>query len=146
MPRHWLKPSQRFGVGVLHAFSKGVAKPESFRELLVWQKAMDLAEDCYRLSRRLHRDDQNALGLQLRKSSLSVPSNIAEGYGRHHTALYVNHLWIANGSSNELQTQLELAARVQIISRDEASKYIAQTQEVGRMLIGLIRSLEQPRR
>jgi len=107
---------------------------------------MDLAEGCYRLSRLLNRDDQNALGFQLRKSSVSVPSNIAEGYGRHHTASYVNHLWIANGSSNELQTQLELAGRVQIVSPDDASKYIAQAQEVGRMLIGLIRSLEQYRR
>ena len=71
-------------------------KPTSFRELLVWQKALDLAEGCYRLSRRLNRDDQSALGFQLRKSSVSVPSNIAEGYGRHHTASYVNRLWIAN--------------------------------------------------
>ena len=123
-----------------------MAKPRSFRELLVWQKAMDLAEGCYQLSRRLNRDDQYGLGFQLRKSSVSVPSNIAEGYGRHHTASYVNHLWIANGSSNELQTQLELAGRVQIVSPDDASKYIAQAQEVGRMLIGLIRSLEQSRR
>jgi four helix bundle protein len=121
-------------------------KPTSFRELLVWQKAMDLAEGCYRLSRRLNRDDQSALGFQLRKSSVSVPSNIAEGYGRHHTASYVNHLWIANGSSNELQTQLELAHRIEVVTPDDASKYIVQCQEVGRMLIGLIRSLEQHRR
>jgi four helix bundle protein len=118
----------------------------SFRELRVWQKAMDLAERCYRMSRRFKRDDQAVMGFALRKTSVSVPSNIAEGFGRHYTASYINHLWIANGSGNELQTQLDLARRVEIVSPEEAAAYIADAEEVGRMLHGLIGSLERPSR
>jgi four helix bundle protein len=121
----------------------GVAKLTSFRELQVWQKAVDLADRCYRLTRRFKRDDQDGLGYQIRKSCVSVPSNIAEGFGRHHTASYINHLWIANGSGNELQTQLEIGRRIEIVTPDEARAYIADAEEIGRMLTGLVRSLER---
>ncbi|HET9361341.1 MAG TPA: four helix bundle protein [Vicinamibacterales bacterium] len=122
-----------------------MAKINSFRELLVWQKSMDLAERSYRLTRRFKREDQLILGHEIRKSSVSMPSNIAEGFGRHHTAEYIHHLWFANGSSNELQTQLELGRRVEIVTVDEAEALIAGTAEVGRMLQGLIRALEHGR-
>lgn len=123
-----------------------MAKLTSFRELIVWQKAMALAEKCYRISRRFKRDDQAVLGFQLRKSCVSVPSNIAEVFGRHHTASYINHLWIANGSGNELQTQLEIARRIEIMTPEEAAAAVADAEEVGRMLHGLITSLERPDR
>jgi four helix bundle protein len=115
----------------------------SFRDLLVWQKSMDLAEQCYRLSRRFPRQDQVVLGYQLRKTSVSIPSNIAEGHGRHYKALYVSHLWTAHGSGAELETQLELGQRVDIVAVEEADKLIADAQEIGRMLHGLVRSLER---
>ena len=115
----------------------------SFRDLVVWQKSMSLAERCYRISRRLGRDDQVSLGHQLRKSCVSVPSNIAEGFGRHFRPTYINHLWIANGSNNELQTQLELGRRVEVITEVEADALIANAEEVGRMLRGLVGSLER---
>jgi four helix bundle protein len=118
----------------------------SFRELLVWQKSMNLAERCYHASRRFGRDDQMVLGFALRKSSVSVPSNIAEGFGRHFTPTYINHLWIANGSNNELQTQVDIGHRVKIVSEPEASAMIADAEEVGRMLRGLVASLERPTR
>jgi four helix bundle protein len=121
-----------------------MAKINSFRDLLVWQKAMNLAERCYRMSRRLPRDEQWVLGQQLRKSCVSIPSNIAEGFGRHHTAQYVLHLHIANGSNNELQTQVEVGQRVDVVSEREATAIIADAEEVGRMLKGLVRSLERP--
>ena len=122
-----------------------MAKINSFRELLVWQKSMDLAERSYRLTRRFKREDQVVLGHEIRKSSVSMPSNIAEGFGRHHTAEHIHHLWFANGSSNELQTQVELGRRVEIVGTDEAEALIADTAEVGRMLQGLIRALERGR-
>ena len=122
-----------------------MAKINSFRELLVWQKSMDLAERSYRLTRRFKREDQVVLGHEIRKSSVSMPSNIAEGFGRHHAAEYIHHLWFANGSSNELQTQVELGRRVEIVGTDEAEALIADTAEVGRMLQGLIRALERGR-
>jgi four helix bundle protein len=82
-------------------------KIKSFRELFVWQKSMDLAERSYRLSRRFKREDQLALGHEIRKTGISIPLNVAEGFGhpRHHTGEYIHHLWLANGSNNELQTQ-----------------------------------------
>jgi four helix bundle protein len=122
-----------------------VPKLTTFRQLNVWQKSIDLAERCYRRTRQFSRDDRQALGFQLRKSCVSIPSNIAEGFGRHHTGSYINHLWIANGSGSELQTQLEIARRVEIISPQEAATYIADAEEVGRMLHGLITSLERDR-
>lgn len=115
----------------------------SFRDLLVWQKAMSLAERGYRMTKRLGRDDQMVLGFQVRKACTSVPSNIAEGFGRHSTPAYVNHLWIANGSNNELLTQLEIGRRVELINPQEADALIADAEEVGRMLRGLVTSLER---
>jgi four helix bundle protein len=125
------------------AFTSGTASLMSFRELLVWQKAMSIAERCYRMSKRFGRDDQLVLGFELRKSCVSVPSNIAEGFGRHYTAAYVNHLWIANGSNNELQTQLEVGRRVEVVTEKEAETIIVDSEEVGRMLRGLVGSLER---
>lgn len=118
-------------------------KIESFRDLLVWQKSMSLAERCYRLSRGFPRQDQDVLGYQIRKSAVSIPSNIAEGHERRYTPVYIQHLWISHGSCAELETQLELGRRVEIISEQEAAVLIADAQEVGRMLQGLVKSLER---
>ena len=76
---------------------------------------------------------------------MSIPSNIAEGFGRHSTPEYIHHLWYSNGSSDELQTQLELGQRVEIVTKQEAATLIADAEEVGRMLHGLIVSLERKR-
>ena len=122
-----------------------MTKINSFGELLVWEKSMDVAERSYRLSRRFKREDQLALGHEIRKSGVSVPSNIAEGFGRHHTGEYIHHLWLANGSNNELQTQLEIGRRVEIVTVAEADALIADAEEVGPMLRGLVASLERGR-
>jgi four helix bundle protein len=120
-----------------------MAKINSFRDLLVWQKSMDLAVRCYGVSRRLPRDEQPVLGYQIRKSAVSIPSNIAEGKARHYTPPYINHLWIAHGSEAELETQLEIGARARFVSDKEASILITDAQEIGRMLQGLVSSLER---
>jgi four helix bundle protein len=102
---------------------------------------MDIAERSYKISRRFKREDQIGLGHEIRRSGVSVPSNIAEGFGRHHAAEYVHRLWFANGSNNELQTQLEIGQRGEIVSVNEAQALIAEAEEVGRMLRGLVASL-----
>ncbi len=122
-----------------------MAKLNSYRELLVWQKSMNLAERCYRMTRRFKRDDQLVLGHQIRKSCVSIPSNIAEGFGRHYTPEYIHHLRFSSGSSNELQTQVELSKRVEVVGPEEAAILVADAEEVGRMLHGLIGSLERVR-
>src|SRR5262245_54479814 len=116
---------------------------ESFRDLFVWQKSMDLAVRCYRAAKALPKSEQQVLGYQLRKSSVSMPSNVAEGHSRHSTPHYVQHLWTAHASGAELETQLEIGARVEIIPVNEADVLIRDAQEVGRMVHGLIRSLER---
>ena len=123
-----------------------MAKLNSYRELLVWQKSMNLADRCYRMTRRFRRDDQLALGHEIRKSCVSIPSNIAEGFGRHYTPEYIHHLRYSSGSSNELQTQVELSKRVEIVGAEEAAILIADAEEIGRMLHGLIGSLERTSR
>lgn len=117
----------------------------SFRDLLVWQKGLDLAVRCYLLARGFPKSDHAILGYQIRKSSLSIPSNIAEGQARHSTATDINHLLIANGSGAELQTQLEVARRVRLVTEEQAAAYIADAAEIGRMLGGLIAALERSR-
>ena len=115
----------------------------SFRDLLVWQKAMDLAVRCYQTAQRLPRAEDMVLGYQIRKSSVSVPSNVAEGWSRHSTAHYIQHVWTAHGSDGELETQLELGRRLKLVGDDTADILIADAQEVGRMLNGLAQSLER---
>ena len=89
------------------------------------------------------RDEQPVLGYQIRKCAVSIPSNIAEGKSRQSTAIYTNHLWVAHGSGGELETQLELGTRVKVVSEKEAAALISDTQEIGRMLRGLVTSLER---
>ena len=72
-----------------------------------------------------------------------MPSNIAEGKARQSTAIYTSHLWVAHGSGAELESQLELGARVKVVSEKEAEALISDTREVGRMLRGLVGSLER---
>jgi four helix bundle protein len=117
----------------------------SFRELVVWQKSMDLAVRCHLAAKRFPRDEQPALGYQIRKSALSIPSNVAEGFSRHSTASYVQHLWTSHASGAELESQLEVAQRIEIVTERDAAALIADAQELGRMLNGLVRSLERAR-
>jgi four helix bundle protein len=106
---------------------------------------MRLAVDCHRVAKKFPRDEQAVLGYQVRKSAVSLPSNIAEGFSRHSTAFYVRHLWTAHASGGELETHVEIARRIQIVSVDEAANLISSAQEVARMLNGLVNSLERDR-
>ena len=119
-----------------------MTKINSFRDLLVWQKAMDLAVRTYKTAQRLPKAEQLVLGYQLRKSSLSIPSNIAEGFSRHSRPAYINHLWIAHASGAELETQVELGRLVELIEPRVMEMLIDDSQEIGRMLNGLVNSLE----
>ena len=114
---------------------------QSFRDLLVWQKSIDLAVRTYRFARQLPRSEDSVLGYQLRKSSLSIPSNVAEGWSRHSTPAYIQHLWIAHGSGGELESQLEVGRRLSLVPDDAANLLIRDAQEIGRMINGLAKSL-----
>jgi four helix bundle protein len=122
-----------------------MAKIASFHDLLVWQKSIDLAVRCHLLARRFPYREQAVLGYQIRKSSLSMPSNVAEGFSRHSTASYIQHLWMAHASGAELQTQLLVGKRIEVVAEPDAEALIADAQEIGRMLHGLVGSLERSR-
>ncbi|HWI20919.1 MAG TPA: four helix bundle protein [Vicinamibacterales bacterium] len=112
-----------------------------YRDLVVWQKAMGLAELVYRMTSEFPAQERFGLTSQMRRAATSIPSNIAEGQGRRSTDQeLVRFLQIAHGSLCELQTQLELSVRLNLLAADLANELRTQGDEVGRLLGGLIRS------
>lgn len=119
----------------------GVIK--SYRDLEVWQKAMRLAEVCYKATEEFPKREIFGLSSQLRRAAVSIPSNIAEGNSRNSRPAYLNHLSIALGSQSEVETQVELASILNMIPPDRAREILALAGQVGRMLHALIASLER---
>jgi four helix bundle protein len=115
---------------------------QSHRDLRVWQLAMDLTVACYDLSKVFPRDELFGLTSQLRRAAVSVPANIAEGYGREVTGSYIQFLRTAQGSLKELETHLMIAERVGIVEGPRIQPLLDAAAELGRMLRSLIRSLE----
>jgi four helix bundle protein len=125
------------------AYISGMA--QSYRDLSVWQDAMALATDVYLEARSMQRDDRFVLGTQLQRSAISIPSNVAEGWARNQRRVLAAHVRIALGSDAELQTQLELARRVDALPADVSGNLLARSEAVGRMLHGLLRSIQRTR-
>ncbi len=118
---------------------------QSYQELKVWQRGMDLVVECYRLSDQLPATERYDLARQIRRSAVSIPSNIAEGYGREHVGDYVRFLSIANGSLKELETQVLIANRLTFIATVRCEAVLRQAAELGRMLTVLQRKLRRLR-
>ncbi len=118
---------------------------QSYQELTVWQQGMDLVVECYAVSEQLPATERYELARQIRRSAVSVPSNIAEGYGREHVGEYVQFLSIANGSLKELETQILIASRLAFIATADCEQILRQTAVVGRMLTVLRRKMHQLR-
>ena len=116
---------------------------KNHKELLVWQKAMQLGVDIYNLIRLLPKEETYGLSDQMRRAAISIPSNIAEGNARSSQKDMVHFLYIAQGSRAELETQLELCELIGYISKERLEPVLMQTQEIGRMLSGLIKSTLQ---
>ena len=117
----------------------------SYRDLKVWQKAMDLVVESYRLSKRLPTTELYGLASQIQRAAVSIPANIAEGHGRDHLGDYLHHLSVANGSLKELETHLLVAKRLSYLRPDELEPAFQMTEELGRMLAGLAKSLRSKR-
>lgn len=100
-----------------------------YSDLVVWQKAMDLVTDIYKITAALPVEERFGLSSQARRAAVSIPSNIAEGHGRKLTGSYINLLSIAYGSLVELETQVQIAARLDFISSDNSARLLAQTDE-----------------
>lgn len=116
-------------------------KSSDYRQLKVWQKAIDLAIEIYRLVKFLPKEETYALSDQMRRAAVSIPSNIAEGQGRNSDKEFINFLSIARGSLWELETQLELCSRIGYIGASQASKAYSLIIEISKMLNALSISL-----
>ena len=114
----------------------------SFRNLKVWQYAMALAEDLYRVTKTFPAEEGFGLTSQLRRAAVSVPSNIGEGKRRKRQKALAHHLDIALGSQGELEVQLEIAKRVGLLKVADYERLQQQTEEIGRMLNGHISSIQ----
>ena len=114
---------------------------QSYRDLLVWQRAIELAVLAYRFSERFPRSETYGLMSQLRRAGVSVPSNIAEGYGRNSRKEYVQFLSIAQGSLKEFETQAILAQRLNYATPSQTERLLSDSEILGKMLTNLIRSL-----
>ena len=114
-----------------------------FRDLLVWQKAMDLARNVYNETSAFPQDELFGLRSQLRRAAVSVPSNIAEGHGRLSDKVFRVFLGQARGSLYEVETQLLLSADLGFLSPPKAQMLVNDCNEVGRILNGLLRSLNK---
>jgi len=109
----------------------------SFRDLRVWQGAMDLVEMIYKVSVDFPRHETYGLTSQLRRAAISVPSNIAEGHARKHTKEYLNFLSVAQGSLAELQTQIEIASRLGYVAKLDVQDVLSHSASLSKQLHAL---------
>lgn len=116
---------------------------KNYKELAVWKKAYDLCLEIYRVTKGFPVEERYGLTSQLRRAAVSVPSNIAEGYGRKTTPDYIRTLYIAYGSLCEMETQALLSHDLHYVKDKEMNKVENDIGEVERMLKALIKSLEE---
>jgi four helix bundle protein len=121
-----------------------LVKPDikSYKDLLVWQQAMDLAVLCYRITKGFPKEELFGLTSQIRRSSSSVAANVAEGHGRENSGSFVQFLRIAQGSLKETETHLLLSSRVGLVKEIEVRDALLACEDIGRMLRSLIRSIQ----
>jgi four helix bundle protein len=114
-----------------------------YRELIVWQKAMNLVEFMYKATAHFPNTELYGLTSQIRRAAVSIPSNIAEGQGRNTTRDFLHFLSMANGSLREVETQVMIAERLGYIKKQAESELLGATAEIGRLLNGLCNSLKK---
>lgn len=118
------------------------APVRSYRDLIAWKAAMSLAERVYALSATLPGDERFGLVQQLRRSAISIPSNIAEGHARGATRDFGRFISISRGSLAEIETQIEMCLRLGMLGEEPVSEVLSSCDELGRILTGLRKSLD----
>lgn len=116
---------------------------KQFRDLQVWQRAMTLARDVYRVTKAFPKEEMFGLTSQMRRAAVSIPSNITEGQGRLTDKSFVLFLGHARGSLYELETQAELAESLGFLKQEELGKLLSACSELGKMLHGLLNSMKE---
>ena len=114
---------------------------ENFRKLLVWQKSKDLVKAVYDLTESFPKTEYYVMIPQIRRAAVSIPSNIAEGYGRRLKTEYIRFLRISSGSLYELETQLQIAYELGYLSEKDFGNLLTMTDEIGKLLSGFIKYL-----
>ncbi|MDX8511546.1 four helix bundle protein [Mesorhizobium captivum] len=120
-------------------------KIRDYRDLIVWQEAMDIAESIYALTRGFPREEMFGLAAQMRRCAASIPANIAEGFGRAQRRPFIQFLRIAQGSLKELETHTMLCGRVGLLSKEQAASLEPSYTRLGKRLVSFVRSLEGER-
>ena len=114
----------------------------NFKELIVWQKAMDLTGEIYQIAKRLPKEETYALSDQMRRAAVSIPSNIAEGHGRNSTKEFIQFLAIARGSVYELETQLLLCVKIKYMTESEVQNATRLLSEITKIINSMITKLK----
>ena len=117
-------------------------KISSYRDLKVWQSAIEISVACYRMTQAFPKAEVYGLTSQIRRCSVSISANVAEGWGRESRGSFVQFLKMAQGSLKELETHLIIAERVGLIGQQAVDDLLARCDENGKMLGGLIRTLQ----
>jgi four helix bundle protein len=120
-----------------------MSKIKTYRDLIVWQKSMSLVTEIYKVLKVFPKDEIYGLTGQIRRSAISIPSNIAEGFGRASTNDYIRFLKVATGSLYELQTQVDIASNLGYLQKHTYNEIYELSREVERMLSSLIRRLNE---
>ncbi|MFQ5564023.1 MAG: four helix bundle protein [Parvularculaceae bacterium] len=115
---------------------------QDHRDLDVWRLAMDLAVEIYAITAKFPREETYGLISQIRRATVSISANIAEGYGRETTGAYIQFLRVAQGSTREVQSLLELSVRLVYLLPDSAKPINLMALRISKMLRSLIRALE----
>ncbi|MCS7216038.1 MAG: four helix bundle protein [Thermodesulfovibrio sp.] len=118
-------------------------KIQSYQDLQVWKKGIELTEKIYQVCKSFPQEEKYALTSQIQKSAISIPANIAEGWGRNSKKEYIQFLSIARGSVYELETHLIIAQKIGYIQEALLKELLQMTESLGKMLLSLIRSLEK---
>lgn len=115
----------------------------SYRDLRAWQEGMQLAENCYQITKNFPKEERYGLISQIRRAAVSIPANIAERYGRGSRGEYVQFLYIAQGSLNELITHLLLSTRLEMPQSESIAAVLSQSEIVSKILHALLSSLRK---
>ncbi|MDQ6432878.1 four helix bundle protein [Mesorhizobium sp. LHD-90] len=115
----------------------------SYKDLVVWKASVELAVTCYSMTKSFPSSEVYAMTSQIRRSSVSIAANIAEGHGRENTGSFIQFLRVAQGSLKELETHLVISGRVGLMPDTDVARLLSQADEIGKMLRSMVRSLQQ---
>ena len=135
--------AESFDSQVFSGFAEDGERVTDYRDLDVWKLGMGLSSDIYRVTVKFPTEERHGITSQMRRASVSVPTNVAEGYGRETTGAFIQFLRIAQGSLKELETLIELSRQLGFLANDVFELLREKTVRLSKMLRGLIRALER---